>query len=483
VEPISLSAAEIAAVTGGALLAGDATRSVERWSIDTRSLQPGDLFVAIRGERFDGHEFVAAALAAGAAGAVVTATPRLPEAGNPSAGSGSPRALPAGEGRPAPLLIQVADTTRALQDAAREIRRRAGTTVIAITGSAGKTTTKELTAEFLSGTRTVFRNRGNLNNHIGLPLSLLELRTRPDVAVVELGMNHPGEIRTLVGIAEPEVRVWTNVGDAHLGFFESPDEIAAAKAEILEQARPADLLVSNADDERIQSRAQWFRGRVLTFGLSDRAQVRASAVEHRGLHGMRATISSPAGPFAIDTPLLGTGNLLNVLAAAAVAIDMGVSPDAIAARAASMKPAAHRGELLRLPGGVTLIDDSYNSSPAALTRSLETVRAATGSARKIAVLGEMLELGTHAARLHQECGRAAADAGLELLIAVGGDAAERLADAARAGGVPAVVYATTSDEAAQIALARVRPGDLVLVKGSRGIRTDLVVERLKAEFA
>jgi UDP-N-acetylmuramoyl-tripeptide--D-alanyl-D-alanine ligase len=355
--------------------------------------------------------------------------------------------------------------------------------VIAITGSAGKTTTKELTAEFLAGTRTVFRNRGNLNNHIGLPLSLLELRTRPDVAVVELGMNRPGEIRTLVGIAEPEVRVWTNVGDAHLGFFASADAIADAKAEILEQARPQDLLVFNADDERIQSRAQWFGGRVLTFGVSDRAQVRASAVRHRGLEGMSAIVSSPAGTFEIDTPLLGSGNLLNVLAAAAVAIDMGVPPTEIAARAASLRPAARRGELLRLPGGVTLIDDSYNSSPAALKRSLETVAAATGSARKLAVLGEMLELGEHSVRLHEESGLAAAAAGLEVLITVGGEAAARMADAARAAGVPAVVHAAHSDEATRVALQRVRPGDLVLVKGSRGIRTDVVVDRLKAEFA
>jgi len=468
VEPISLSAAEIAAATGGRLLSGDAARRVERWSIDTRTLRPGDLFVAIRGDRFDGHEFVATALAAGAAGAVVTATPRLPEAG---------------KGGPAPLLIEVAETTRALQDGAREIRRRSGTKVIAITGSAGKTTTKELTAEFLSGTRTVFRNRGNLNNHIGLPLSLLELRSRPDVAVVELGMNHPGEIRTLVGVAEPDVRVWTNVGDAHLGFFDSADDIASAKAEILEQARPQDLLVSNADDERIHSRAQWFGGRTLTFGLSDRAQVRASTVHHRGLEGMTAIVSSPAGTFEIDTPLLGTGNLLNILAAAAVAIDMGVSTGDIAARARSVKPAAHRGELLRLPGGVTLIDDSYNSSPSALKRSLEIVAAAKGSARKIAVLGEMLELGEHSSRLHEECGIAAAQAGLEVLITVGGEAAERMAEAARAAGVPGVVHAAHSDEAIRVALRRVRPGDLVLVKGSRGIRTDIVVDRLKAEFA
>ena len=471
-EAISLSAAEIAAATGGRVVSGDAVRRVERWSIDTRTLQPGDLFVAIRGDRFDGHEFVAAALAAGAAGAVVTA-----------AGSGAPRAWPGGEGGPAPIVIEVADTTRALQDGAREIRRRSGAKVVAITGSAGKTTTKELTAEFLSGTRTVYRNRGNLNNHIGLPLSLLELRSRPEVAVVELGMNHAGEIRTLVGIAEPDVRVWTNVGDAHAGFFGSADEIADAKAEIMEGARPTDLLVANADDERIHARAQWFEGRILTFGVSDRAHVRASAVEHRGLAGMRATVTSPAGRFDLETPLLGTGNLLNVLAAAAVAMEMGVSPEQIAARAATLKPAAHRGELLRLPGGVTLIDDSYNSSPAALKRSLETVAASTGSARKIAILGEMLELGAHAARLHDECGRAAAQAGLELLITVGGEGAQGLADAARNAGLHAVVHAPTSDAAAQLALQRVRPGDLVLVKGSRGIRTDLVVDRLKAEFA
>ncbi len=469
-DTVSLSAAEIAAVTGGRVISGDPAHRIERWSIDTRSLHPGDLFVAIRGERFEGHEFVAAALAAGAVGAVVTATPALPEAGKAGL---------------APLLIQVADTTRALQQAAREVRRRSGAKVVAITGSAGKTTTKELTAEFLSAKYTVFRNRGNLNNHIGLPLSLLELRSRPDVAVVELGMNHPGEIRTLVGVAEPEVRVWTNVGDAHVGFFESSDAIADAKGEILEQARPGDLLVANADDERIRARARSFAGRTLTFGLSDAADVRASAVEHRGLGGMAATVTAPVGQFRVETLLLGSGNLLNLLAAAAVAMEMGIAPDDIAQRAAKLQPASHRGELLRLPGGITLIDDSYNSSPAALKRSLETVAAATGSARKIAVLGEMLELGGHAMQLHEQCGEAAARAGLGLLIAVGGDPAQRLAHAAvRAGLDPgAVLYAKTSDEAAELALGRVRPGDLVLVKGSRGIHTDLVVDRLKAEFA
>jgi UDP-N-acetylmuramoyl-tripeptide--D-alanyl-D-alanine ligase len=470
VEPIALTAAEMAAATGARLLSGAPDRRIERISIDSRTVAAGDLFVAIRGERFDGHEFVTAALAAGAAGAVVTVAPAGPDAGH---------------GRPAPILLQVSDTTRALQDIAREVRRRSGATVIAITGSAGKTTTKELTAEFLSAKYSVFRNKGNLNNHIGLPLSLLELRTRPAVAVVELGMNHPGEIRTLVGIAEPEVRVWTNVGDAHLGFFASADAIADAKGEILERARPTDLLVANADDPRVMAHASRFAGRTITFGVSDRADVRASGIQHRGLDGVAANVTTPQANVHMSTPLLGLGNLSNLLAATAVASELGVSLDAIAERAASMRPAAHRGELSRLPGGITLIDDSYNSSPSALKQSLATIAAASGSARKIAVLGEMLELGEHATRLHRECGRAAADAALDLLIAVGGNPAEQLADAAREAGLPSanVVHVATSAEAADVALKRIRPGDLVLVKGSRGIRTDIVVDRLKVEFA
>ena len=465
-----MTAAEIAAATGGRVAAGDPGARFARWSIDSRTVAAGDLFVAIHGDRFDGHDFVAAAFAAGAAGAVVTRTPALPSAG--------------AEG-PAPTVIVVADTTRALQDAAREVRRRSGATVVAITGSAGKTTTKELTGEFLAARFTVFRNRGNLNNHIGLPLSLLELAARPDVAVVELGMNHVGEIRTLVGIAEPDVRVWTNVGDAHLGFFASPDAIADAKAEILDAARPSDLLVAGFDDARIRARIGRFAGRTVTFGLSDRADVYASLVDHRGLDGMAATVKTPHGSVRMETPLLGTGNLLNLLAATAVASELGVPLTAIAERAAHVRPAAHRGELLRLPGGVTLLDDSYNSSPAALNRSLETVRNATGSARKVAVLGEMLELGDHAGRLHEECGWAAAESGLDLLIAVGGPPALRLAEAAKTAGMPpaTVIYVPTSGEAAGVAEQKVRPGDLVLVKGSRGIRTDLVVERLKVEFA
>jgi UDP-N-acetylmuramoyl-tripeptide--D-alanyl-D-alanine ligase len=243
--------------------------------------------------------------------------------------------------------------------------------------------------------------------------------------------------------------------------------------------------VANADDARIGARTGAFAGRVVTFGIDPRADVRAAAVVDRGLGGTSARVSTPAGEFQLDTPLLGLGNLSNVLAATAVAVHFEVPLDAIARVAAGLRPAHRRGELLRLPGGVTLVDDSYNSSPSALRRALETVAAATGSARKIAVLGEMLELGAHATALHDACGAAAAAAGLHLLVTVGGAPARAMADAAVRAGLPraSVVHVASSAEAADVAIAATRPGDLVLVKGSRGIGTDVVVDRLKAEFA
>jgi len=475
VQPVPLTAETIASAAGGQLIEGDRTTPIERLSIDSRAVSPGDLFVAIRGARFDGHQFVPAAMARGALGAIVSAAPDFER------GTRTGRDAP---GPPA-VLIKVDDTTRALQAVARDVRRRSGARVIAITGSAGKTTTKEVIAEFLAAKHRVFRNKGNLNNHIGLPLSLIELRTGPEIAVVELGMNHAGEIRTLVGIAEPEVRVWTNVGDAHLGFFDSPDAIADAKAEILENARPGDTLIANASDPRVMARARRFAGRLVTFGIDTPADVHATDVELRGLDGTRARVRTAAGEVSLYTPLLGLGNLSNVLAATATALEFGVSLETIRERAATLAPATHRGQLLRLPGGVTVIDDSYNSSPSALRRSLELLGSAEGCARKVAVLGEMLELGAHAASLHEECGRAAARTGVDILIAVGGPPSRVLADAAIKAGMneSSVFHVDTKEEAAELARSRIRPGDVVLVKGSRGIGTELVVGRLQAEFA
>ena len=460
---IRLTLGRVAQATGGTLHGGDADRAIGDVITDSRLARAGDLFVALKGPRFDGHDFVAEVLARGAA-AVVNA----------------------GAGREGGAVIEVGDTLRALQDLAHAVRREAATRVIAITGSAGKTTTKETIAAMLETRFAVVRNKGNLNNHIGLPLSLLQLRERPDVAVMELGMNHAGEISTLVAIAEPDVRVWTNVGDAHLGFFASPDAIADAKAEILERASADALLVCNADDPRIVERVRGFRGRTLTFGTDAPADVRATAVEDRGLAGMRAQVAARGyGERIVETPLLGRGNLANVLAAAAVALDSGIALDEVAAVAASLRPADRRGAVRELRNGVVVIDDSYNSSPAALHRALEVVARERRPGRRVAVLGEMLELGDHARRLHAESGVAAAAAGLHLLLTVGGDGAREMASAAVSAGMAAdaVSHFETSAAAADAAARLVRAGDIVLVKGSRGVRTDVVVDRLMAELA
>jgi UDP-N-acetylmuramoyl-tripeptide--D-alanyl-D-alanine ligase len=467
--PLVLTAGAVAAAVGGQLLGGDPSQAIDGFSIDSRTVRRGDLFIAIRGDRFDGANYASTSLDAGACGVMLARDASRP----------APLA-----GRSGSVVIEVADGTVALQTLGQHVRRASRTRVTAITGSAGKTTTKEISAEFLSARYAVYRNPGNFNNHIGLPLSLLELRARPDIAVVELGMNHAGEIRQLVALAEPDVRVWTNVGDAHLGFFSSPEAIADAKAEILEGATPATVLVANADDPRVMARAPAFAGRVVTFGTSSGSDVRATRVEELGVEGTRAHVHTPDGEADLRVPLLGFGNLLNVLAAAAVAHVHGVSLDEIVERSASLRPARRRGELVSLRSGVTLVDDSYNSSPAALMRALDAVGHDRRHSRKLAVLGEMLELGAFAPALHVECGQAAVRAGISRLIAVGGEAAAALAGAARDAGLDdASVHVETSAEAADLLLASLAPGDLVLVKGSRGIGTDRVVDRVKAEWS
>mgnify|MGYP001175600928 FL=1 len=462
--------AEVFKPVQGVLASGDAAQVFGGVSIDTRTLAQGDLFFAIRGDRFDGADFAAKAIAAGAGGLV------MPRGRGQEATAGRALAAP---------VIEVDDTTAALQALAQAVRRRSGTRVVAITGSAGKTTTKEVTSEFLAARYRVIRNRGNFNNHIGLPLSLMDLRQRPEIAIVELGMNHVGEISTLVRIAEPDVRVWTNVGEAHLGFFASVDAIADAKAEILENASSSTVLVANTDDDRIVRRIRRFAGRVVTFGIARDADVRATAVEDRGIEGIVATVATPRGGFELKTPLIGRGNLANVLAATAVAIEFEIPLATIVERAARLRPASRRGEVIALAGGITLIDDSYNANPTATKGALDIVGGSSSASRRVAVLGEMLELGDRAVALHEDVGRAAASAHVDVLVTIGGAAPMAMGEAAIAAGLPrsGVHHFATSEEAASAIDGLVRKGDLVLVKGSHGVRTDLVVDRLKADIA
>jgi UDP-N-acetylmuramoyl-tripeptide--D-alanyl-D-alanine ligase len=461
---IALTAGFVAEAANGRLVYGDPARVFATVSTDSRKLATADdrknaLFVALKGANFDGETFVPGLIDGGVAGVVTTT------------------AVPAGS---ASAVIRVDDTLDALQKIARAVRRASGARVIAITGSAGKTTTKEMTAELLAARFDVFRNAGNLNNHIGLPLSLIELRRGAEIAVVELGMNHADEIRDLVSICEPDVRMWTNVGDAHIGHFGSREAIADAKAEILEQADASTLLVANADDPLIASRITAFPGRTITFGTSANAGVRAANVHDIGFDGTTADVSLNGGrPFSIAVPLPGRANLMNALAAIAVAADLGVSEPDIALRLSTMRAIARRGEVLPGVHGARLVDDSYNASPAAMQLALASLRA-TPATRRVAVLGEMRELGALSRDLHFACG-VAAEAAADFLITIGGSDADALAEGAAHAGLAGkcIVRFEDSAAAADAIESLIRPGDLILIKGSRGTRTDIVADRLK----
>ncbi len=466
-----LTAGLVAEATGGRLISGDPGRVFDAISTDSRTLMPapastraaGTLFIALSGPTFDGHAFLHDVTAKGVAGLLVAVPPVIVTHA---------------------AVIVVPDPLTALQRLGHEVRRRSHSRVVAITGSAGKTTTKEATAACLAPRYRVFSSVGNLNNHIGLPLSLLELRHGADVGVVELGMNHAGEIRTLVALAEPDIRVWTNVGDAHIGHFGSADAIADAKAELLEGAGPGTIVVANADDARVMHHVSRCPATVKTFGFGATADVRAVLCEDYGFEGTRTSVTTPWGSLSLDLALAGRANVLNVMAAATVALELGVPAADVVYAAAGLRALRQRGAVRDLASGVRLVDDSYNASPAAVTAMLATLAATATAGRRVAVIGEMRELGDGALALHTACGRAAGGAGIDVLVAIGGPAADGLIDGAREAGMTASQLFRFADSATAVGAVAgiVRAGDLVLVKGSRGTHTELVSNRL-AEVA
>ena len=374
------------------------------------------------------------------------------------------------------MVVEVPDTTLALQRMGRAMRRKSGARLVAITGSAGKTTTKEVAAAFLALRHRTFRNRGNLNNHIGLPLSLLELGRdgeTPAMAVVELGMSAPGEIPH----ADRDRRARrARLDQRRRG---APGALPVGRGDCRRQGRDPRgrrrrrVLVANAGDARVMARAARFAGRTVTFDLDRPADVSATHIESRGVAGMAADVATTEGTVRLETPLVGRGNLANVLAALAVGLDAGVPLDAMAARAATLAPPSHRGEVRALASGVTVIDDTYNANPLAVERALDVLGAETGAARRVAVLGEMLELGPDRPALHAASAAPPRRAGLAAWsrwAATRPRAGPRRAG--RRAAPRAVRHAATSEEAAEIVAGLVRPGDVVLVKGSRGIRLE-----------
>jgi UDP-N-acetylmuramoyl-tripeptide--D-alanyl-D-alanine ligase len=437
-------------------------------SIDSRTVRAGELFIAIHGPRHDGHSFVAAALAAGALCAVV-ARARLDE---------FPAALRA-------KLVAVDDTLAALQELARSVRRAWGRRLAGVTGSTGKTTTKEILAALVSARCRVLKSEGNLNNEYGLPLTLLRLEEEHEAAVVELGMSHRGEIARLADIAEPNVGIVTNVAPVHLEFFSSVDEIAAAKHELVDGLAGADpVAVLNADDVRVARFADDFAGRVVTFGESPGARFRLEEFESRGEAGSAFTVAAPAWRERFELPLAGRHNAMNALAALAAASLWGVGAAEAREVFGRLAPAAMRGEILHLGDGITVINDAYNSNPVALNAMTDLLAATPANGRRILAAGEMLELGATSAALHREAGRYAAATGkVDWILGVQGHAAE-LVLAAEDAGLPEsrARFFATADEAAQFLCGLLEPGDVLLVKGSRGVRMERIVEALQEKF-
>jgi UDP-N-acetylmuramoyl-tripeptide--D-alanyl-D-alanine ligase len=431
----------------------DGSAMAQGYSIDSRTVRPGELFFAVKGDRLDGHDFVEQALSRGAIAAVV----RRDQLARFSNMAG---------------LLAVDDTLIALQTLATAVRKIWGKTAIGVTGSMGKTTTKEAMAHLLAVKYRVHRTKGNFNNHFGLPLGLLTLESGYDLAVVEMGMSHAGEISALAQIAQPNQAVITNVAPVHLESFDSIAGIARAKYELIEALPHHGTAVLNADDEYVSQFGRDFKGKVVMFGLNPTADVRAENIEVLGTEGTRFDLVSHEMRQPVQSPLLGKHNVYNVLAAAAVAHEHGITPSEIAAALPSLEPADKRGQVVQL-GNITVLYDCYNSSPMALMAAVDTL-ATMPARRRIVVAGEMLELGATGEQLHRECGRYMAGSKLDFLLGVRG-LAEPMVEAAREAGMKAE-FVATPEEAGEWLARETSEGDVVLLKASRGVKLEKALE-------
>jgi len=455
----ALELRQLAEGLGGALLRGDPATVVRSFAIDTRKLDPGGVFFALRGTQTDGHRFLGEARSRGAAAAVLEHEP------------------PADEVAP-PALIRVESTEAALGQVAAWIRRRhSSVRWIALSGSNGKTTTKELLAAGLATGARVHRTPGNLNNHLGVPLTLLALPDDAELAVIEMGMSGPGEIDRLTGWVDPDVGLLTNIRAVHVAAFESLDDVAAAKGELFARLRRDATAVVNVDDVHVRVQATRHDGPRVTFGQHQTADVRLEQVENRLLPGAKLAVRHAGRTLRLQLRVSGAHGAQDALAALAAVVAAGGDPAAAAAGMEQVEPGPGRGRVHRLDRGILLVDESYNSSPPALAAVLETLRLAEPAGRRVLVLGDMLELGAMKTALHREAGRRAAAAGVNVLIAVG-PLSRETAEAARRAGVPEVYQQPDSAACAREIAEFLRDGDLVVVKGSRGMHLEHVVTAL-----
>ncbi len=465
-QPFPWDTAEILSATDGKLVSGDESQSFKCISIDSRRINPHDLFIAIKGLTHDGHTFVSDVIAQGIRGVLIDKS-RLAE-------------FPITEWEAKGIsCIAVKDTTRALGDLAAYNRRRAGISVVAITGSNGKTTTRRLTSAVVSQRHRVLSPVGNYNNEIGLPLTLLELNPLHQWGVLELGINRPGEISRLAEICSPQIGVITNIGPVHLEGLGSIEGVLQAKGELLEKLTPGGVAILNGDDPHLLRLAQKTKQPVLLFGLSENASIRAHSIRD-SRQGTAFILKSPLAEIAITLRIPGRFMVPNALAAAAVGHHLGVSLPEIKRGLESIQSARGRMNIIKTKKGIHIIDDAYNANPKSMAAALETLVSFKGGQRAVFVAGDMLELGTYAETLHREVGSLAAQAGLARLYATGAHC-EVVAGGARSQNMnPADIVTGNKEFIVNDLTAWLHSGDWVLVKGSRGMRMEQIVERLQS---
>lgn len=465
---------ELLKVIDPRVLAGDPSarskKSIRHLSLDTRTLRPGDLFVAIRGDRFDGHDFVGSALSQGAAGAIVIESYKVPK-----------RSLTPGSKKPVPFLLGVNDPLSAFQHLAAHYRSKFTIPVVAVTGSNGKTTTKEMVACVLAQRWNTLKTEGNLNNRLGVPQTLLRLQERHEAAVIEMGVDNVGQTSLLCDMARPTIGIITNIGPDHLEFFGTLDVSAQSKAELLDQLPQNGTAILNADDSYHNFLAARSRCQVMSFGLSEKAEVRATDIVSDERHGTSFRLHLPGKPRPIPVRIRVQGghNVTNALAAAAVGVVLGLPGVAIARGLSRFRPAAMRSQV-SIVRGVKLIVDCYNANPASMKAAVGLLAQTSGRRRTIAVLGDMLELGPNAPQMHEEVGAYVASHGIGHMVACGTLGRSLARGAKQAGMDPSrIVEVQDARAAATRAKNLVKPGDAVLIKASRGMQLERVVEALQ----
>lgn len=464
-DPWSIS--NVLEATGGRLAIGNETDGLKGISTDSRALKSGELFVAISGENFDGHQFVKEVLKKGAGGVLVAETYVASELPDLEKGSS--------------CVIAVPEPLKALGDLAAFHRRRNDVSVVAITGTNGKTTTKEMTATMLGKTFSVLKTAGNFNNLVGLPLTLLGLEDHHEWAVLELAMNHPGEIARLSAICRPEVGVITNIEPGHLEGVKDLDGVMRAKGELLSGLGDNGTAVLNIDDQRICKLAEQFEGRVISFGIHSSAEVSATPVS-QAASNCSFDLSWYGESIRVRLGIPGNGAIYNALAAAAVGFRLGLSFEEVKEGLEATVTLPGRMQIMSLPGGIHLINDTYNANPGSMAQAVETLCTLKGNGRGIFIAGDMLELGDHAKGAHKELGITVSRGGIARLYATGAFA-QTIADGAVGAGMdPEKIFVGSQEAILDAIKGRLGPGDWVLVKGSRLMAMEKVVGGLRAQI-